>query len=88
MPLYYFDLHENDKFVRDEFGVELDDLYEARDQAIALLPDLARAGLPDGDHHEYTAIVRCRDGRMRYEAKLSFRGGWIEPPGAPPSGMH
>ena len=80
MPLYYIDLYDNETLARDEFGLELDDLYEARDQAIALLPDMARHGLPDGDSHDYTAVVRCREGRVRYEATLSLRGGWIEAP--------
>ena len=88
MPLYYIDLYDNETLARDEFGLELDDLYEARDQAIALLPDMARHGLPDGDSHDYTAVVRCREGRVRYEATLSLRGGWIEAPTHLPAVHH
>lgn len=80
MPLYYFDLFDGDELVRDEFGVELDSLYEAREQAIALLPDLARDELPESENYEFVAIVRCREGRVRYRATLSLRGGWVEPP--------
>ena len=80
MPLYYFDVADNGALVTDDFGVELDDLYEAREQAIALLPDMARNEMPDGDRHEFSAVVRCSGGRVRYEAKLVFEGRWIEPP--------
>lgn len=85
MPFYYFDLYDNDRLARDEFGTELDDLYEARDQALALLPDMARHGLRDGEDHDFTAVVRSRDGRVHYEATLSLRGGWVEPPTCPPN---
>ncbi len=88
MPLYYIDLYDNETLARDEFGLELESLYEAREQAIALLPDMARHGLPDGDSHDYTAVVRCREGRVRYEATLSLRGGWVEPPTYPPEVHH
>ncbi len=46
---------------------------------------MARQGLPDGDAHDYTAVVRCREGRVRYEARLSLRGGWVEKPTDPPT---
>ena len=88
MPLFYFDIYDDGKLARDEFGVELDSLYEAREQAIALLPDLARDGLPDGDSHDFTAVVRCTGGRVRYEATLSFRGNWVEAPTYPPRVSH
>ena len=80
MPLYYFDLADNGAVVTDDFGVELEDLFEAREQAIALLPDMARDELPDGERHEFSAVVRCEDGRVRYVAKLVFTGRWVEPP--------
>ncbi|RYC32396.1 hypothetical protein D3273_08370 [Lichenibacterium minor] len=88
MPLYYIDLYDNEVLARDEFGLELDSLYEAREQAIALLPDMARHGLPDGDSHDYTAVVRCHEGRVRYEVTLSLRGGWVEAPAYPPPVHH
>lgn len=52
MPLFYSDLYDGEKLVRDDFGVELDDLHEAREQAIALLPDLARDDVPEGERCE------------------------------------
>ena len=85
MPIFFIDVYDNETLARDEFGLELDDLFEAREQAIALLPDMARQGLPDGDAHDYTAVVRCREGRVRYEARLSLRGGWVEKPTDPPT---
>ena len=85
MPIYYFDLFDGDKLVRDDFGIELDSLDEAREQAIALLPELARDELPEAESHEFVATVRCREGRVRYQATLSLRGGWVEPPAQPPT---
>ena len=80
MPIYFFDVSHDGAVVTDEFGIELDDLYEAREQAIALLPDMARHELPDGDRHEFSAVVRCHEGRVRYVARLVFEARWVEPP--------
>ena len=79
MSLYFFDVYNNGGLSRDEFGVELDSLQEAREQAIALLPDMARDSLPREDYHEYKALVRCHRGRIRYTARLTYQGEWNEP---------
>lgn len=88
MPQYFFDIYDNDTLYQDEYGIELDDLYAAREQAIALLPDVARDALPDGDQHTFRAVVKCRERRVRYVASLTLTGAWIEPPpyakGEPP----
>ena len=88
MPIFYIDVYDNEMLARDEFGLELDNLDEAREQAIALLPDMARQGLPDGDAHDYTAVVRCPEGRIRYEARLSLRGAWVEDAATLPPRTH
>ena len=80
MPRYYFDVAANGALVTDRFGIELDDLDEAREQAIALLPDRARDELPEGDWYEFSAVVRGPDGRICYTAKLVFEGWWVDPP--------
>lgn len=88
MPHYFFDIYDNDTLYRDDYGIELEDLYAAREQAIALLPDVARDSLPDGDHHTFKAVVKCREQRIRYVVSLTLAGSWIEPPayaeGEPP----
>ena len=80
MPTYYIDVYDNDEMTGDDDGIELDSLYEARQQAIAILPDLARDKLPDGDRHTFKVVVKCREGRVRYVASLTLNGGWVEPP--------
>ncbi len=80
MPLYFFDIYDNDELVTDEVGVELESLHEAREQALTLLPDLAREEMPDGDRRDFTAVVRCHERRIRYRTTLSIRGEWTEPP--------
>lgn len=80
MPRYYFDIYDNENLFQDDYGIELESLYAARDQAIALLPDVARDVLPDGDHHTFKAVVKCRERRVRYVVSLTLDGAWVEPP--------
>ena len=76
MPLFFFDIYDNGTLASDEFGVELDSVQEAREQAIALLPDMARTRLPDSEHHEFKAVVRSQDSRVLYLARLIYQGEW------------
>ena len=84
MPSYYFDVFDGERLWTDEFGEDLADLYEAKDQARALLRELAREKLPAADDSEVKVVVRCSGGRCRYEASLSLKAQWIEPPTYPP----
>lgn len=76
MPLFYFDIYDNGRLSADDSGVECADLAEARDQAVALLPDLARDELPDGETHSFACVVRRGDGARCYRATLAFEGAW------------
>ena len=78
MPVFYFDVYDNELLTRDEWGVEIDDLREARDQAIAILPEMARDVLPDSETYVFMAEVRSEDGHICYRAKLTFEGTWID----------
>ena len=84
MPRYYFDFYDNDQLTTDEEGVELRDLYEAREQAQKVLPDITRDVMPNGDRRDFTVIVRCHEKRVRLQATLSMRSVWIEAPDYPP----
>jgi len=42
MPLSFFDVYDNDKLVTDDISVELGSLTKVREQALSLLPDIAR----------------------------------------------
>jgi hypothetical protein len=37
---------------------------------------MARDGIPDGDHREFTVNVRNEGGEEIYTATLTLRGGW------------
>jgi len=65
MTLYYFHLRDGDAFVRDETGMELEDIHAARHEALQaardMLADQLRAGEAlDGQRIEITAV----DGRV------------------------
>ena len=86
MPLFYFDVYDNGRLSADDHGVECIDLREARDQAVGLLPDLARDELPDGETHSFVCVVRRHDGARCYRPTLTFNGTWTpgdEADGAP-----
>ena len=80
MPRFYFDVFDNGRLITDDVGTELPDLYEARKQALSLLPAVASDISPDGDQHDFTAVVRCHERRIRFRTTLSVRSEWIEPP--------
>ena len=76
MPLYFFDLTDAGATVVDDTGTDLTDDAEARNEAIGLLPDIARDVMPDGDRHEITVAVRSERGQVVYEASLTLHGRW------------
>ncbi len=79
MPLFYFDVTDDGNSTRDEWGIDLEDLSEARDQAQALVPDLAREFLPKEDRRDISVIVRCSEGRPCYKVTLTIAGEWVVP---------
>lgn len=76
MPRYFFDITDAGVFTRDEFGDDCEDDKDARDQAVSLLPEIARAEFPAGDQHEFVAAVRNEAGQVVYEASLALNGRW------------
>ncbi len=74
MPLYYFDVTDDDGLHRDDLGVELDSFDDARAQAQALLPALAREQFPKGDYHIIRCDVRDASGSVVYWGSLTYRG--------------
>ena len=77
MTRYYFDIQQANGWHLDEFGAELADFAEAREQAISLLPDIAQDANWSEDHHEIVCRVRDTDGTV-YEGELTFSGRSIE----------
>ena len=57
MPRYRFDVTDTGRVTRDEEGLELPDIREARKQALAALADIAKDELPKADHREF--VIEC-----------------------------
>ncbi len=76
MPEYYFDVTDAGNLSRDEIGTDLRDDAEARDEAISLLPAIARETFPDGDRHEIVVTARNEAGEVVYDANLTLHGRW------------
>jgi hypothetical protein len=54
---------------------------QARQEAIAVLASLAKEGLPDGNAHDFSAVVIDAAGTPIFEAVLSLRARWLTPQG-------
>ncbi len=74
MPLYFFDVIDNGVLTRDEFGVELPGVEEARGEAVVLLPDIARDELAGGECHTFACSVRDERDVVVYRGTLTFQG--------------
>lgn len=78
MPIYHFEISDNGRISRDMEGYELLGPQQARDEAVGVLPDLARDELPDGDEHVFEATVRDATGRAIFRARLSLHCVWLD----------
>ena len=74
MPCYFIDFRDGDDVVIDTIGSDVPGFEEARDEAIELLPQVAKDRLPDGEHREFVATVRDEAGTQLYRATLTFHG--------------
>lgn len=83
MPTYFFDVDDGEFSLRDEFGVELETLSEAAEQAAALLPDIARDTLLGLTSRDVSVSVRDEAGRVVHRASLLFRAEWMPEAGHP-----
>lgn len=83
MPTYFFDIHDGEFALRDEFGIELESLREAAEQAAALLPDIARDALPGMTSRDFAVSVRDGAGTVVHRAALLFRAQWLPGSDAP-----
>ena len=72
MPRFFFDTYDGETFIPDDRGVVLEDLEQAKDEAVLGLPDMARDTLPDGDRRDYVVEVRDEAGRKVWRASLSL----------------
>jgi hypothetical protein len=75
MPLYYFDLRDDDKFASDEEGTELSSIDEVQNEAAYALADMLRDQLPaaNGNGLARDLIVEVRDsGGAVMRARFAF----------------
>jgi hypothetical protein len=79
MPRYFFDIDDGERRSLDEDGLEFASPWEARANAIAVLPDIAREVMPDGDRRDLVSSVRNEGGDVLFTAKLSLVAEWLVP---------
>jgi hypothetical protein len=72
VPRYFFDTRDGDHLVRDELGLELDGIEQARDEATRGMADLAKDSLPGADRRELSVQVRDDADRDVLRASLWF----------------
>ncbi len=73
MPRYFIDTHDGDLFLKDEEGLDLSSLQEARAQAQGALADLAREKIARaGSQWSMTTFVRDESGKIVIRAALSL----------------
>ena len=78
MPLFYFDINDGDCLIRDDEGTDLVDSRAARNEAIGVLPSIAKDELPDGDRRDFVSEVRDASGRVIFRATLSLTTEWLD----------
>ncbi|WP_262266330.1 DUF6894 family protein [Microvirga yunnanensis] len=78
MHRFYFDIHDGERFTRDEVGSLCQGRKAMRDAAIKVLPDIARDELPDGDRRDFMVEVRNEDGHYLFRATLSLAAEWLD----------
>lgn len=75
MPRYFFDIADGERLTPDGEGTELQDIDDARDEALETLGAIAKDKLPDGDRRDF--IITVREGeRKLFTATLSLRVEW------------
>ncbi len=71
MPKFFFDIVDGSLTV-DDVGTDLPDFSAARDQAVSVLPEIARDELPDGDERVFQVTVRDEGGKPMFKATMSL----------------
>ena len=72
MPRYFFDLDEGERLYRDGKGSDLTDVQAAREEAIAVLPDIVRAMVTGRDRKTLTSIIRDDAGNVVFGVRLTL----------------
>lgn len=80
MPKFFVDFQDGITIHEDDEGSDLLGFEQARNEAVAMLPQVARDELPDGEHREFVATVRDENGVALYRATLTFNGERLSRP--------
>jgi hypothetical protein len=72
MPRYFFDGRDGLELIRDEEGIELEDIQAARNEATRGLADLTRDVLPGSERRELAIEVRDEANAALLRAALTF----------------
>jgi hypothetical protein len=77
LPRYFFDFTDSGKRSRDDEGVELASLEEARREALRCLSEIAKT--LDGNRHKFTIQIRPDGGAPVLSASLTLHVQTHEP---------
>jgi hypothetical protein len=72
VPRFYFDVSVGDHLTRDDEGLQLDDLKDARDKAVEAAAEIAREALPKNPDFEVSVQVRDEDGFLLFTAGVTM----------------
>ncbi|UVK46728.1 hypothetical protein BPNPMPFG_002433 [Mesorhizobium sp. AR07] len=88
MSKYFFDVYDGAKIVIDDTGIACKSLLDVGDQAVTVLPDIAREELPDGPNRVFRVKVRHEEGHFVFRASLALASAWLvdHPDGSVPPG--
>ncbi len=84
MPLYFFDIKDQDRFSEDDIGIECEPREDVRDAVIEALPDFARDLRLENSDNTITVTVRDEAGKIVFHASLTLNAGWLDDSGPPP----
>ena len=76
MPRFFFDISDGDLIV-DTDGTEFPNAHAARDEAIKVLPDIARTEIAARGHREVVVLMRNEAGRALFTAALTLTAKWL-----------
>ncbi len=78
MPRFFFDIHDGTSQTRDEEGHDFINASVACEQAVGVLPDIARDTLPIYSQHQFVTQMRDESGKIIFTATLSLMTKWLE----------
>ena len=77
MPRFFIDTSDQACFVRDDVGLEFEDVKAAMDASAHGLADMAHDALPGGESRTFIAIVRDEQGNTLVQTTMSFGVVWM-----------